>query len=70
MLPGKKGRLSPEVIDELMQFVDSQAAQGEAADPGSEEMDNAPSVEVEIESTAPEGMTPSGKVCPTCGHSM
>lgn len=70
MMPGKKGRLSPEVIDELMQFVDSQAASGESqTELGSEGLDNAPSVEVEIESKPPGGM-PGGKVCPTCGHAM
>lgn len=63
MKPGSKGRLTPEVMDEFLQFLDSQgmgegeasAAEGGGAEPAA--------VAVEIETKPTEG----GSTCPHCG---
>lgn len=71
MRPGMKGRLSPQVMDELIQFLDSQGGESEPS-AGAQ-----PAVEVEIEAKPPgmggemgegQGMGEGGeKMCPHCG---
>lgn len=71
MMPPRKGRLSPQVMDELMQFIDEQGAAGagEASMPETEEgMGSTPAVEVEISGKPEPGEGGGQKVCPTCGH--
>lgn len=62
MKPGSKGRLTPEVMDEFLQFLDSQGmGEGEVgeAEGGAEPA----AVAVEIEAKPTEG----GSTCPHCG---
>lgn len=69
-MPPKKGRLSPQVMDELMQFIDEQGASGggEASMPETDEgTASTPALEVEI--ATPESGTDEGqKICPHCGQ--
>lgn len=67
MSPGMKGKISPEVLDELMEFIDSHAADGGGDTPAPPTGE--PAVAVEIEAK-PEGMPAEGeKACPHCGKS-
>lgn len=63
-------RLSPQVLQELQQFVD--AKMGESMGGESEPAPETPAMEVEISTEPaekPEGMM-GAKKCPTCGHDM